>query len=88
MAGNPLRVYHSATGKIQELNSFAYIGEVWSIADFSDSVILIGGSSNIVAYHLHTGLTNTVSYLNKKHAASHECIPHFQIKGKGLGSRC
>lgn len=65
IAGNPLLTYNTVTGQIKSKSSYPYIGEIWSLGWFSDSLLLIGGSSNIVKYNINTGNAAYISYVQK-----------------------
>ena len=41
---------------------FLSIGEIWSIADFSDSLIIIGGSSGMVIFNTISGVSRLITY--------------------------
>jgi two-component sensor histidine kinase/ligand-binding sensor domain-containing protein len=58
--------YNLNNEKFEKPFSFLNIGEVWSIANFSDSLFLIGGSSNIVALNLKSGISTYINYADKK----------------------
>jgi two-component sensor histidine kinase len=44
---------------------FLPIGETWSIADFSDSLLLIGGSSGIQIFNTISGVSRLINYNQK-----------------------
>jgi len=66
IAGGSLLKYNLNNEKFEKPFSFVNIGEVWSIANFSDSLFLIGGSSNIVAINLKSGISTYINYADKK----------------------
>lgn len=41
------------------------MGDIWSVADFSDSLVLIGGSSGILSFNTYTNVSIPIQYLHK-----------------------
>jgi two-component sensor histidine kinase/ligand-binding sensor domain-containing protein len=46
-----LSIYHPKKNTIKPLIANANIGQIWSLASFSDSILVIGGSTGIVFYN-------------------------------------
>lgn len=62
LSGNPLMAYNPVSGKVKSLSSFRNIGEVWSMADFSDSLILLGGTEGIIIYNTNAGYSMPIQF--------------------------
>jgi two-component sensor histidine kinase len=65
VAGNAIITQYNFIDDKTAIHAFTNIGDPWSLADFSDSIILIGGSSGIISYHIHTHVASLVKVLNK-----------------------
>ncbi len=83
IAGGSFLKYNLNNGKYEKPFSFLNIGEVWSIANFSDSLFLIGGSSNIVAMNLKSGISTYINYADKKTPPPINVYRIIQTKFKG-----
>ena len=65
IAGNPMLIFNPLTEQTKKTVPFPNISEIWSLSDFSDSLILIGGTSNIAKYNTLTGDTDVIHYALK-----------------------
>ena len=65
IAGNPMLIFNPLTEQTKKTVPLPNISENWSLSDFSDSLILIGGTSNIVKYNTITGDTDVIHYALK-----------------------
>ena len=65
IAGNPMQVFNPLTEQTKKTVHIPNINEIWSLIDFSDTLILIGGTSNIVKYNTITGDTDVIHYALK-----------------------
>ncbi len=65
IAGNPMLIFNPITEQTKKTVPLPNISENWSLSDFSDSLILIGGTSNIVKYNTITGDTDVIHYALK-----------------------
>ncbi len=62
---------------------FLYIGETWSIADFSDSLLLIGGSSGIQIFNTISGMSRLINYNQKNISPPVNVYRIIKTKSKG-----
>jgi len=84
IAGNPLLTYNTVTGQIKSKRPYPNIGETWSLVDFSDSLLLIGGSSNIVKYNINTGNAAFINYVQKDIPIPQNVYRIIKTKKKGF----
>ena len=64
-------------------HAYTNIGDPWSLADFSDSIILIGGSSGIISYHIYTHVAALVNVVNKHWSPPVNVYKITKTKAKG-----
>ncbi len=83
VAGNPLYMYNPATGQIKKSTNFIDIGEIWSLADFSDSILLIGGSSGILSYNIYSSVSRLIPNAQKNIPAPRNVYRMLNSKVKG-----
>lgn len=62
---------------------FLSIGEKWSIADFSDSLLLIGGSSGIQIFNTISGVSRLINYNQKNISPPVNVYRIIKTKSKG-----
>lgn len=65
-SGSSLIKYNLKNGQSKKTITSLNIGESWSIANFSDSLTIIGGSSGIITLNTNTGVSNFISYSGNK----------------------
>ena len=82
-AGNPLLAYNAATRQTKKIVGFINIGETWSMADFSDSLILIGGTNGIVHCNIKSGISCPISFVRKNIPAPMNVYRIIKTKEKG-----
>jgi hypothetical protein len=62
--GFPLSKYNLVSG-IKMKYTYENIGDIWSMADYSDSLILVGGSSGIIFINTQSNVSRLVTYAQK-----------------------
>ena len=77
-----LTKFNLANGKIIS-HPFLSVGEIWSIADFSDSLIIIGGSSGIQIFNTISGLSRLINYNKKNISPPVNVYRIIKTKSKG-----
>jgi len=83
VAGNPLNMYNPANGQIKKSTNFIDIGEIWSLADFSDSILLIGGSSGILSYNIYSSVSRLIPNAQKNIPTPSNVYRMLHSKAKG-----
>ena len=83
IAGNPLSICDPATGKLKKTIHYSDIKDIWSLSDFSDSLFLIGGGSNIVKNNIRTGKIDVISYALKNIPQPQNVYRFIKTKAKG-----
>jgi two-component sensor histidine kinase/ligand-binding sensor domain-containing protein len=82
-AGNPLLAYNAATRQTKKIVGFINIGETWSMADFSDSLVLIGGTDGMIRYNTNSGNSVPISFIQKSIPAPMNAYRIIKTKEKG-----
>lgn len=83
VSGNPINMYNPATGQINKSTNFIDIGELWSLADFSDSILLIGGSSGILSYNIYSSVSGLIPIAKKNIPTPSNVYRMLKSKEKG-----
>ena len=83
VAGNPLYMYNPANGQIKKSTNFIDIGEIWSLADFSDSILLIGVSSGILSYNIYSSVSRLIPNAQKNIPTPSNVYRMLHSKAKG-----
>lgn len=76
--------YHPATHLVQTVSADAGIGEIWSLASLSDSLLILGGSSGVRLYNENTHQIKPVKLLQNIQESPVFVYRFVQTKQKGL----
>ena len=80
--GFPMSKYNLVSGKTMKY-TYEIIGDVWSMADYSDSLILLGGSSGIIVFNTQSNVSRLVTYAQKNIPSPVNVYRITKTKSKG-----
>jgi two-component sensor histidine kinase len=80
---NQLFKYNPANNKVKLLTNDTVIGTTWSLASFSDSIILMGGSSGILLFNEISQKTKPIRLLQNIHQAPVSVYRFLKSSQKG-----
>ena len=80
--GFPLSKYNLVSG-IKMKYTYENIGDIWSMADYSDSLILLGGSSGVIVFNTQSNVSRLVTYAQKNIPSPVNVYRITKTKSKG-----
>lgn len=79
----PLLTKYNFTNRKSKQHPFLFVSDVWSIADYSDSLLLIGGSSGIIIYNTQSDVSRRITFAQKNIPPPFNVYRIIKTKSKG-----